>query len=198
MRELIKMVVVLTLISLASGGLLAALRDGTQERIDNQVLEFVKGPAVRDILKDAANDPIASRFQIKDGEVLRTFFVAVIGGQPRGVAVESSGKGYGGDVGLMVGIDVSEDKIMGVGVTTMSETPGLGARAKTDPKFTAQYKGRKLTEPIKVTQDGGPINAISGATITSRAVSSGVADALALYERLKPQINEKMKDVKTN
>jgi len=198
MRELVKMVVVLTVISLASGGLLAALRDGTQERIDNQVLEFVKGPAVRDILKDAANDPIASRFQIKDGEVLRNFFVAVIGGQPRGVALESSGKGYGGDVGLMVGLDVVDSKILGVGVTTMSETPGLGARAKTDPKFAAQYKGRKLTEPVKVTQDGGPINAISGATITSRAVSSGVADALALYERLKPQINEKMKDVKTN
>lgn len=198
MREMIKMVVVLTVISLASGGLLAALRDGTQERIDNQVLEFVKGPAVRDILKDAANDPIASRFQIKDGDTLRTFFVAVIGGQPRGVALESSGKGYGGDVGLMVGIDVAENKILGVGVTTMSETPGLGARAKTDPKFVAQFKGRSLSEPVKVTQDGGPINAISGATITSRAVSSGVSDALTLYERLKPQINSKMKDVKTN
>lgn len=198
MREMIKMVVVLTIISLASGGLLAALRDGTQERIDNQVLEFVKGPAVRDILKDAANDPIASRFQIKDGDTLRTFFVAVIGGQPRGVALESSGKGYGGDVGLMVGIDVAENKILGVGVTTMSETPGLGARAKTDPKFVAQFKGRSLSEPVKVTQDGGPINAISGATITSRAVSSGVGDALVLYERLKPQITSKMKDVKTN
>jgi electron transport complex protein RnfG len=192
------MVVVLTVISLASGGLLAALRDGTQERIDNQVLEFVKGPAVRDILKEAANDPIASRFQIKDGDVLRTFFVAVMGGQPRGVALESSGKGYGGDVGLMVGIDTAENKILGVGVTTMSETPGLGARAKTDPKFVAQYKSRALSESVKVTTDGGPINAISGATITSRAVSSGVADALALYERLKPQINAKMKEVKTN
>lgn len=198
MREMIKMVVVLTMISLASGGLLAALRDGTQERIDNQVLEFVKGPAVRDILKEAANDPIASRFQIKDGDVLRTFFVAVMGGQPRGVALESSGKGYGGDVGLMVGIDTAENKILGVGVTTMSETPGLGARAKTDPKFVAQYKNRALSESVKVTTDGGPINAISGATITSRAVSSGVADALALYERLKPQINAKMKEVKTN
>jgi electron transport complex protein RnfG len=197
MREMIKMVVVLTVISLASGGLLAALRDGTQERIDNQVLEFVKGPAVRDILKEATNDPIGSRFQIKDGEALRTFFVAVIGGQPRGVALESSGKGYGGDVGLMVGIDVAENKILGVGVTTMSETPGLGARAKTDPKFVAQFKGRPLSEPVKVTQDGGSINAISGATITSRAVSSGVTDALALYERLKPEINAKMKDVKT-
>jgi electron transport complex protein RnfG len=197
MREIIKMVLVLTIISLASGGLLAALRDGTQERIDNQVLELVKGPAVREIFKEAANDPIASRFQIKDGEIQRTFFVAVIGGQPRGVALESSGKGYGGDVGLMVGIDTADSKILGVGVTTMSETPGLGARAKSDPKFSAQFKNRPLSEPVKVTQDGGTINAISGATITSRAVSSGVADALALYERLKPQIIAKMKDVKT-
>jgi electron transport complex protein RnfG len=54
-----------------------------------------------------------------------------------------------------------------------------------------------MSDSIKVTQDGGPINAISGATITSRAVSSGLADALALYERLKPQIIDKMKDVKT-
>ena len=44
MREIVRMIVVLTLISLASGGLLAALREGTQERIDQQVLEFVKGP----------------------------------------------------------------------------------------------------------------------------------------------------------
>lgn len=198
MRELIKMVVVLTVISLLSGGLLAALRDNTQERINSQVLEFVKGPAIRAIFEGASNDPIASRFQLKDGEVQRTFFVGVLDGQPRGVALESSGKGYGGEVGLMVGIDVKDDKLLGVGVTTMSETPGLGARAKTDPSFTAQFKGRSLSEPVKVTQDGGSINAISGATITSRAVSSGVSDALALYERLKPQITEKMKDVKTN
>ncbi len=44
MREIIRMIVFLTLISFASGGLLAALREGTQERIDQQVLEYVKGP----------------------------------------------------------------------------------------------------------------------------------------------------------
>ncbi|MCK7511359.1 MAG: hypothetical protein MZV70_49755 [Desulfobacterales bacterium] len=57
MLELIKMIVVLTIISLASGGLLAALRDGTQERIDNQVLEFVKGPAVRTGLRRRGERP---------------------------------------------------------------------------------------------------------------------------------------------
>ncbi len=110
--------------------------------------------------------------------------------------MESSGKGYGGTVGLMVGIDVKDNKLLGVGVTTHSETPGLGARAKTDPSFTSQFKGAAISGPVKVTQDGGSVNAMSGATITSRAVSSGVTDAIAVYEKLKPQILEKMKTVK--
>lgn len=197
MRELIKMIVVLTVISLASGGLLAALRDGTQERIDNQVLEFVKGPAVRSVFEGASNDPIANRFQITDGDKQRTFFVGVFDGEPKGLAMEaSSGKGYKGDVGLIVAVDVKSDKLFGIGVTTHNETPGLGAKAKSDPKFAAQFKGATLAGPVKVTQDGGSINAISGATITSRAVCEAVSDALSVYEKLKPQIAEKMKDVK--
>lgn len=197
MRELIKMIVVLTVISLASGGLLAALREGTQERIDNQVLEFVKGPAVRTVFEGASNDPIANRFQIVDGNQPRTFFVGIYDGDPKGLAMEaSSGKGYKGDVGLIVAIDVKSDKLMGIGVTTHNETPGLGAKAKTDPKFAAQFQGTAVTGPVKVTQDGGSINAISGATITSRAVCEAVTDALGVYQKLKPQIAEKMKDVK--
>ena len=105
MRELINMVVVLTGISLASGGLLASLREGTQERIDQQVLEFVKGPSVRSVFKDATNDPIATRFQLKDGEAVRTFFVGELQGTLRGVALEAAGKGYKGKVGLVVAID---------------------------------------------------------------------------------------------
>jgi electron transport complex protein RnfG len=197
MRELIKMIVVLTIISLASGGLLAALRDGTQERIDKQVLEFVKGPAVRQVFEGAENDPVASRFQLKDGDKLRDFFVGVFAGEAKGLALEtSSSKGYKGDIGLVVAIDVKSDKLIGIGVTTMNETPGLGAKSKTDPKFAAQFKGVTGSGPVKVTQDGGSINAISGATITSRAVCDAVTDALGIYEKLKPQIMSKIKDVK--
>ncbi|MGD2039139.1 MAG: RnfABCDGE type electron transport complex subunit G [Desulfobacterales bacterium] len=194
MREMIKMLIVLTVLATLSGGLLAAIRDNTKDRIENQVLEFVKGPAIRSILKGATNDPIVDRFQLKDGEVERTFFVGVMDGEPRAVTFETSGKGYGGDVGLMVGIDTKEDKIVGVGVTTHGETPGMGARAKTDPSFTAQFKGLPLKDPLKVTGDGGSINAISGATITSRAVCSATNDAVELYEKLKPQLSEKMKE----
>jgi electron transport complex protein RnfG len=197
MREIIKMVIVLTILSCFSGGLLAYINTATEERIENQVLEFVKGPAVRSIFEDATNDPIADRMQIKDGDIERTFFVAVIDGEPRGVAFETFGKGgYGGDVGLMVGIDVKEDKLIGAGVTTHAETPGMGAKAKTDPSFVAQFQGLAVKEPIKVTNDGGSINVISGATMTSRAVSSAATDAAQIFQQLKPQITEKIKEFK--
>ena len=196
MREMIKMVVVLTILSFFSGGVLAYLRNSTQERIDNQVLEFVKGPAVRAIFEGAGNDPIADRFTIKDGEIERTIFVGVFDGEPRGVAFETSGKGYGGDVGLMVGINVKDNKLMGVGVTTHAETPGMGAKAKSDPSVAAQYKDLPLEQPIAVTQDGGSISAISGATITSRAVSSAATDADKIYQKLKGQIADNLKKFK--
>ena len=86
MREMIKMVVVLTILSFFSGGVLAYLRNSTQERIDNQVLEFVKGPAVRTIFEGAGNNPIADRLTIEDGDVERTFFFGVLDGEPRGIA----------------------------------------------------------------------------------------------------------------
>jgi electron transport complex protein RnfG len=196
MREMIKMVVVLTILSFFSGGVLAYLRNGTQERIDNQVLEFVKGPAVRTIFEGAGNNPIADRFTLKDGDTERTFFVGNFDGEPRGIAFETSGKGYGGEVGLMVGINVADGQLIGVGVTTHAETPGMGAKAKSDPSFVAQFKDLALGEPFKVTADGGSINAISGATITSRAVSAAATDANEIYQKLKSQIDDKLKGFK--
>lgn len=196
MREMIKMVIVLTILSCFSGGVLAYLRNSTQERIENQVLEFVKGPAVRTIFEGAGNNPIADRFTLKDGDVERTFFVAVYEGEPRAIAFETFGKGYGGDVGLMVGIDIKEDKLMGVGVTTHAETPGMGAKAKTDPNFVAQFSEQPLDSPIKVLADGGTINAISGATITSRAVSAAATEAGELYKKIKDQITTEANKIK--
>ena len=115
-------------------------------------------------------------------------FVAKIDGKQM-IAFETSGKGYGGDLGLVVGIDVADDKIFGVGVTTHSETAGLGSKAKEDPKFAAQFAGVDIKSPIEV---GNPINALSGATITSNAVCAAATEAGAIYGRLKPQIQEQL------
>ena len=81
-------------------------------------------------------------------------------------------------VGLVVAINTEDDTLRGIGVTTHKETPGLGGNAKADPSFAAQFKGKSIEKEIKVTNDGGEISALSGATITSRAVTSGVREIL--------------------
>jgi electron transport complex protein RnfG len=192
MGEMIKMVVVLTLLSSLSGGVLAYVKEGTQERIENQVLQLVKGPAIKAVFEGASNDPVADRFSLEYDNKKLDIFVAKIDGKKM-IAFETFGKGYGGDVGLVVGIDVAKDTLYGVGVTTHSETAGLGAKAKEDPKFTAQFAGADVKTPIKVTGDGGNINALSGATITSRAVTSAATQAGEIYQQLKPQIDEQLK-----
>ena len=190
------MVVVLTVLSAFSGGLLSGLKNATASKIEVQQLKFVKGPAIKTILEGASNDPIADRFALKDGEMERKFFVGKFDGKANTVVLESFGKGYGGDIGLMVAVNMENDQIIGVGVTTHSETPGLGATAKDDPDFAAQFKGMPIKETFKVTNDGGKVNALSGATITSRAVCSAASDAGMIYKNLKPQIVEKLKEFK--
>ncbi|MBU4345015.1 MAG: RnfABCDGE type electron transport complex subunit G [Proteobacteria bacterium] len=193
MREIIKMIVVLTVLSCFSGSLLAAIRTGTKDKIEYQQLVFVKGPAIRTILEGCSNDPIVDRFKIKDGDIERSFFVGVFDGKANTVAFESFGKGFGGDIGLMVGVNINDDKIIGLGVTTHSETPGVGSKAKSEPKLSNRFKGLDLIKSFKVKPDGGEIDAISGATVTSRGVCGGVTEAGNVYKRLKSQITEKIK-----
>lgn len=193
MHELIKMVVVLTVLSAFSGGLLAGLRNGTAAQIENQQLKFVKGPAIKSILEGASNDPIVDRLKITDGDVKRSFFVGKFDGKANTIAFEGFGKGYGGEIGLMVGVNIETDEIVGVGVTTHYETPGMGANARDKPDFVSQFKGFSILDPVSVTADGGKVNAISGATITSRAVCAAATQAGKAYARLKPQLAEELK-----
>jgi len=197
MNEMVKMVVVLTILSAVSGGLLAAVKDNTAQRIKDQELQFVKGPAIKAVMEGAGNDPLTKPYvqTVTHNEQELEFYVGVFDGQANTVAFESSGKGFGGDVGLMVGVNVETDELIGVGVTTHAETPGLGSKAKDDPKFRAQFKGLSLTEPIQVKNDGGQVDAIGGATITSRAVCEAATNAGTLYQEVKPQILEQIKTI---
>jgi len=191
MRDIIRMIVVLGLLAACSGALLAAVKSGTAKQIEVQQLKFVKGPAIKAILEGAANDPIQNRFKLMDGDTERTFFVGKFENRPTAVAYETFGKGYGGDIGIMVGVDLKTDQLVGVGITTHSETPGLGARAKTDQAFKNSFQGLSLKDPIKVDD----VDAVSGATITSKGVCTGITKSADFYERLKPKIVEKAKSV---
>lgn len=96
-------------------------------------------------------------------------------GSPLGYCVETASPGFGGDINLIVGFD-RDRSIVGVSIVSLSETPGLGARVN-DANYLSQYQGKSGELAF-----GSGVDAISGATISSRAVLTAVNQATALLE----------------
>ncbi|OGQ87238.1 MAG: electron transporter RnfG [Desulfobacula sp. RIFOXYA12_FULL_46_16] len=188
MREMINMVVVLTVLTALSGGLLATVKAKTEVQIENQVLKFQKAPAIKGIFPETTNDPLAERFMIDNEGVQLQVFPGKLSDGSKAVAFETKGTGFGGAVGLMVGINVDTDTLMDVRVTTHSETPGIGSRAKDNLSFVSQFSGKGLDTNFSVKADGGAIDAMSGATVTSKAVGVAANQAKEIYQKLKPEI----------
>ncbi len=193
MRDVIKLFLIVTVFSAVSGWALATVRNITAERIEIQQLTYIKGPALKEILAGSTNDPIADRFKVADGKRQMDVFTGVFNGKTDTVAFEVTGKGYGGNIGIMVAFNIEKDELAGIGVTTHSETPGLGARAKTEPSFRSQFKGISINRPVRVRAEGGDIDALSGATVTSKGVCAGVNNSIEIYKRLKAEILKKIK-----
>ena len=100
---------------------------------------------------------------------------AVLCGEEGYTAEGTCKDGYGGDITLMVGFKTDKKTVISYKVLAAAETPGLGMKLKT-PEFADQFKGKNGTS-LKVRKDGGEIEAITSATITSRAVCRAIADA---------------------
>ena len=101
--------------------------------------------------------------------------LAVLCGEEGYTAEGTCKDGYGGDITLMVGFKTDKKTVISYKVLAASETPGLGMKLKT-PEFAGQFAGKDGTS-LKVKKDGGEIEAITSATITSRAVCKAIADA---------------------
>ena len=191
MAGILRMVVVLSAICGLAGFCLSFLRITMAPLIEEQVLTYVQSPAIKSVFGEIENDPIADRkkFQLPDGQTVM-LFPAKRDGKLYGVAMEEFAKGYGGEVGVVVGIDLSASKVIGIGVTTMRETPGLGTQIAL-PKFSGQFRGADLD--LNLRSKGGKIDAVAGATISSTAAVESVRKAVRTYEQLKGRITEAWK-----
>ncbi len=186
MRDIVRMLVVLSVICGVSGFGLSYLKMVTAIPIEEQVLKYVQSPALERVFAHADNSPVAERkkFTLKDGrEVI--VFPALKEGKLIGVALEDKGKGFGGDISVMVGINPANDTLVGIGVTTMKETPGIGDVILA-PRFTDQFIGSPMAAKLK--KDGGAIDAVSGATVSSAGTVLAVSNASKVYTELKDQI----------
>ncbi len=127
MKELLKMAGVLTLISALAGGLLALTNSVTREPIA-QSRRAEKLSAMRQVLPEYDNDPMADTCAIQDGGREWIFYVARRQGAFAGAAFEAvSDQGYSGAIRIMAGVG-ADDTVRGVEITEQLETPGLGAR----------------------------------------------------------------------
>ena len=81
---------------------------------------------------------------------------------------------------------------MGIGITTLSETPGLGTRI-TEDIFTQQFHNKSKDTIFKVKKDGGEIDAITGATISSRAVAQAITETKIFYEQHQEKLKKCLK-----
>ena len=194
MREILKMIVVLAVITGASGLLLAYVNESTEVARKEQVLKFLKGPAVMQVLQGCSNDPLKDMVETEmgSGDKQRTveLFPAYKDGKFWALALEDKAGGFGGDIGVIVGIDVQNQKLLGIGVTTHKETPGLGARVKDDPSFAQGFKGIALDQQIAVSADGGSVAAISGATVSSRGVCEAAGKAVNFFLENQEEIDK--------
>jgi len=167
--KILKLVFCLTAISAACACVLASVNAVTKEAIlkirEQQTLEAaaaVMPPGV-----DAAN--VA---KVADG----IFAGKDASGKDVGYAVKGvDPAGYGGDIVLMVGF-TPDFKIVTYKKLEAAETPGLGSNLS-NPGFMKQFSGMDASAPLAVKKDGGGVEAITSATITSRAVCGAINDA---------------------
>ena len=188
MNKIVKNTLILTLITVIAGFLLGAVYEITkdpiaqsQEKTKKEAWQAVFSDVKLDDFKAEDVDQEAASKAVKDMGTNATVDEVCTAGDEGYVITTTDKDGFGGNIQITVGIK-KDGTINGVSILSISETAGLGMKA-TDSSFYSQYVG-KQTDKFYVSKDGGegePIDAISGASFTSRAVTGAVNAALAYF-----------------
>lgn len=178
MREIVRFGLLLGLVCAVSAATLSAVFSKVDPMIkENERLEAIKKR--QEVLLSAVTfEPVE-----KEG---RTVYVGLDdGGSYVGTAMTVSQRGYAGPIKMTVGIG-PDSKLTGIAISKLdqSETPGLGVKI-TLPAFRDMFRGLSLEE-VKLKTDGGKIDAITAATISSRAVVDGIQEGMKWYFRNFP------------
>lgn len=182
-KEILIPAIVLFLIAVVCTALLALTNDVTKQKIADIAVQ-TENEAKQAVLSDAASFSEAKTVTV-DGTEYQYFEGLDANGAVVGYVIPQTTKSYGGALSLMVGISAADDKITGVQISEINDTPGLGMKAK-GADFLNQFAGKtgELTVSKNASADN-EIQAITSATISSRAVTTAVNNAFAVYEQVK-------------
>ncbi len=175
-KEILKPAVTLFVICLVTALLLAVTNMLTHDKIIeiNRQAEAYSRQVVL---------PGATEFEnSEDG----TYAIGKTGGAVTGYVFTTKAKSYGGDLSVMTGIG-KDGKVKGVVILTINDTPGLGLNAQKE-SFRGQFYQPAPEKGFTLVKSGaadGQINAMTGATITSKAVTECVNQAVSKYQQIK-------------
>lgn len=195
MNKIIKNTLILTMITVASGLMLGLVYDITKKPIAD-AQENTTQEAFRTVLSDASSFDDYEKYDAKkagtllgeNGYVSDEITEVVVGKNDNGETVGYvvnviSHEGYSGDIEISVGI-AADGTVTGIEMLSISETAGLGMKAA-EATFKDQFKDKRV-DKFSYTKSGesgdGMVDAISGATITTNAVTNAVNSALVYYQ----------------
>lgn len=180
-KEIVVPALSLFIICIVVTALLGLTNAVTAPKIEELAVETQEA-AKKEVLADAVSFGEAEQTQL-DGTAYTYYKGLAADGSVIGYVVETVSKGYGGDISLMVGVG-ADGTVQGVSILSINETAGLGMNAE-NPEFLDQFIGKSGT--IGVQKNGSSdteIQALTGATITSKAMADGVNQALSVCEQL--------------
>lgn len=193
MREMIRPTLALFIICLVVGAAMAFTNSATAGKIEQRIVADAEN-ARKNVLSEADEfvkldmQKTTSTMKETDFNTIQEAYAAKKAGAIIGYVFLTKPKGYAGDISVMVGI-IEDGSVSGVEIGDNKETPGLGTKAK-DKDFKGQYYKKKfdIVDVVKrKPQKENEIQAISGATITSKAVSLGVQQASRMAAELLKQ-----------
>ncbi len=180
-----KDVIILLLISVFVGLSLSVVYTATKDRIaevKQQELQSALKKVVPFLKDEYKEETIPDEKSDKDPY---TLYAVNENGQFRGAAIKMhTNEGYSGRIEFLMGVD-HEGKIIGFCMLDQKETPGLGTKAASEG-FWGQFIGKSLDNfKFKVKKDAGDVDAITAATITSRAVTHAMEKGLAIFKQYR-------------
>ena len=178
MGKIIKLGVTLGIFCVISAGMLAYVFMMTGPRIEANAKASFEG-SLREVLPGAESFKSVAAPGAKS-----EIYEGYAGGKVVGLAVKVAPRGYSGEIVMLVGVD-PELRVKGMKILSQRETPGLGTNVE-KPKFQRQFIGKGVKDTIEPKKD---IDAITGATISSRGVCEGVKTVLKdseQYRKAKP------------
>ncbi len=189
MKDMLHMGIFLFIVAAVAGILLSYTESVTAPLIleNRQKAEEL---ARREVLPSAATFT-DTNIEDPSADMPRTFSSGFdTAGKLAGVVVKVAPKGYAGPIEMVLGLDTT-GKITGFKILSQKETPGLGTKLA-DPVFVEPFKkllSEKENPIFLVKKDGGDVDGITAATISSRAFCAGIREALDIFVKIQPKLS---------